>query len=58
MKRSTMKKFHKTLMIILNSLCEILVLQPGIKPAQPELEGGFLTTGPPGKSTFMTFISR
>ena len=28
----------------------ILVLQPGIEPASPALEGGFLTTGPPGKS--------
>ena len=24
--------------------CEILVPEPGIKPASPELEGGFLTT--------------
>ena len=30
--------------------CGILVPQPGIKPASPELEGGFLTTGPQGKS--------
>ena len=29
--------------------CGILVSQPGIKPASPALEGGFLTTGPPGK---------
>ena len=28
----------------------ILVPQPGIKPMCPALEGGFLTTGPPGKS--------
>ena len=26
------------------------VPRPGIKPVFPELEGGFLTTGPPGKS--------
>ena len=30
--------------------CGILVPQPGIKPASPELEGRFLTTGPQGKS--------
>ena len=30
--------------------CGILVPRPGIKPKSPALEGGFLTTGPPGKS--------
>ena len=30
--------------------CEILVPQPGVKPTSPALEGGFSTTGPPGKS--------
>jgi len=30
--------------------CRILVPQPGIKPASPALQGGFLTTGPEGKS--------
>ena len=30
--------------------CGILVSRPGIKPASPALKGGFLTTGPPGKS--------
>ena len=30
--------------------CGILVPRPGIEPASPALEGGFLTTGPPGKS--------
>ena len=30
--------------------CGILVPQPGIEPASPALEGGFFTTGPPGKS--------
>ena len=29
--------------------CGILVPQPGIKPAAPAWQGGFLTTGPPGK---------
>ena len=24
--------------------------QPGIEPASPALEGGFFTTGPPGKA--------
>ena len=28
----------------------ILVPQPVMEPAYPALEGGFLTTGPPGKS--------
>ena len=30
--------------------CGILVLQSGIKPVYPVLQGGLLTTGPPGKS--------
>ena len=30
--------------------CGTLVPWPGIKPASPALEGGFLTIGPPGKS--------
>ena len=30
--------------------CGILVARPGIEPASPVLEGGFFTTGPPGKS--------
>ena len=30
--------------------CGILVPQAGIEPMSPALEGGFLTTGPPGKS--------
>ena len=30
--------------------CGILVPQPGIEPESLALEGGFLTTGPPGKS--------
>ena len=29
--------------------CGILVPQPGIKLASPALQGGFLTTGPPGR---------
>ena len=32
-----------------SAACGILVTQPGIVPASPALEGGFLTTGPPGK---------
>ena len=32
-----------------------LVLWPGIKPMSPALQGGFLTTGPPGKSQFLHF---
>ena len=30
--------------------CGILVPRPGIEPSSPALEGGFFTTGPPGKS--------
>ena len=30
--------------------CGILVPPPGIEPSSPALEGGFFTTGPPGKS--------
>ena len=30
-------------------VCEILVHQPRIEAVSPALEGGFLTTGPPGK---------
>ena len=36
--------------------CGILVPRPGIEPASPALEGGFLTTGPPGKSPHPHFI--
>ena len=35
--------------------CGILVPQPGTKPVSPALEGGFLTTGPPGMSHSWTF---
>ena len=35
----------------------ILVPRPGIKPESPALEGGFLTTEPPGKSLPLHFIS-
>ena len=33
-----------------SSACGILVHLPGIEPWSPALQGGFLTTGPPGKS--------
>ena len=33
-----------------SSACGILVPQPGIEPVSPALQGGFLTTGPSGKS--------
>ena len=36
--------------------CGILVPRPGIEPASPALEGGFLTTGPPGKSPELLFF--
>ena len=35
--------------------CGILVPRPGIESASPALEGGFFTTGPPGKSLLQTF---
>ena len=35
--------------------CGILVLGPGIKSTSPALAGGFLTTGPLGKSPGMEF---
>ena len=36
----------------------ILVPQPEIKLTFPELEGGFFTTGPPGKSPLITLKNR
>ena len=36
--------------------CGILVPRPGIEPESPALEGGFLTTGPPGKSLPYKFL--
>ena len=35
--------------------CGILVPRQGIEPMSPALEGGFLTTGPPGKPPDMNF---
>ena len=32
--------------------CGILVPWPGIEPMSPALQGGFLTTGPPGRQMF------
>ena len=36
--------------------CGILVPRPGSEPASPALEGGFFTTGPPGKSLISVFL--
>ena len=38
----------------------LLVLQPGIEPVSLASQGGFLTTGPPGKSSLLlsTYINR
>ena len=36
--------------------CGILVPQPGIEPTPPALEGGLLTTGPPGKSLLLYIL--
>ena len=35
--------------------CGILIPRPGIELTSPALEGGFLTTGPPGKSQKSVF---
>ena len=37
--------------------CGILVPPPGIKPMSPALEGGFLTTGLPGKFLLTVFLT-
>ena len=37
------------------TVCGILVPQPGIEPVSPALEGGFFTSGPPGKSLHWFF---
>lgn len=37
--------------------CEIPVPLPGIEPTSPALQGGFLTTGRPGMSFFLFFVS-
>ena len=36
--------------------CGVLVPQPGIEPTFPALEGGFLTTGPPGESLELVLV--
>ena len=36
--------------------CRILGPQAGIEPTSPELQGGFLTTGPSGKSLYADFV--
>ena len=38
-----------------SAACGILVPLPGFKPTYPALQGGFLTTGPPGKSLSLHF---
>ena len=38
--------------------CGILVPRPGIEPMSPALQGRFLTTGPPGKSSFYLLIKK
>ena len=37
--------------------CGILAPQPGMEPTAPALEGKVLTTGPPGKSLNMFFLT-
>ena len=36
--------------LVAPTACGISIPQPGIEPVSPALEGGFLTTGQPGKS--------
>ena len=36
--------------------CGILGPRPGIEPTSPVLEGGFSTTGPPGKSSMVVIV--
>ena len=31
---------------------------PGLQPVSPALAGGFLTTGPPGKSPYLIILNR
>ena len=38
-----------------SAACGIYVPRPGIEPVSPALQGGFLTTGPPGKSLTQPF---
>ena len=40
-----------------STACGILVPPPGIQPASAALQGGFFTTGPPGKSSISLFSS-
>ena len=39
-----------------SAACGILVPQPVIEPMSPAMEGGFFTTGPPGKSLCISFL--
>ena len=43
--------------LICPTACGILVPRPEIKPVSSALEGGFLTSGPPGKSQCFCFFS-
>ena len=36
----------------------VLVPRPGIDPESPALQGGFLTTGPPGKSLTCLLLNK
>ena len=39
-----------------STACAILVPRPGIEPTSPALQGGFLTTGPSGKSLIFSIL--
>ena len=47
---------HTGLVALRHVGCGILVPRPGIEPASPALEGGFFTTGPPGKSRLHSLL--
>ena len=48
--QSTQTSVNVTRGLSCSMVCGILVPRPEIEPASPALQGGFLATGPPGKS--------
>ena len=61
--RCALQLWHKGSVVAAHGLscpaaCGILVPRPGIEPVSPALEGGFLNTGPPGKSQLCTFLRK
>ena len=53
----TLQLWHTGLLAPWDSMTQRILVPPlGIKPASPALQGGFLTTGPPGNSLFVLFL--